>query len=415
MLNFIVCGQKIEKPECLYIASEQIEFVKLHFDFSESWNGLYKTVQFTQEEKTYSVFLGQETQECFLPSEIVCGKVAVSVFGYSESESEAVRATTVPAILHVRKSGFISSTSTPIPPTPDLYQQLLNALDEKANSIQDGADGEDGFSPVITTAQTETGAKITITDKTGTKTITLLNGTNGTDGANGENGADGISVTGSEINSNGQLIITLSNGQTLNAGTAKGSDGTDGTNGTNGKDGTNGTDGFSPVVTLTQTDAGAIISVTDADGTKTVNLYNGTNGADGTNGTNGTNGTDGVSVTNAEINSGGHLIITLSDTSTIDAGIVSSDTSASMTADEILTKIKGVDGAGSGLDADTLDGLHSTDFAGAAHTHTEYLTSGDITVDSEFSETSENPVQNKVVYAALGDISTILKSVTGVE
>jgi len=39
---------------------------------------------------------------------------------------------------------------------------------------------------------------------------------------------------------------------------------------------------------------------------------------------------------------------------------------ASYTAADILTKIKTVDGAGSGLDADLLDGLASTDFATAA-------------------------------------------------
>jgi hypothetical protein len=40
-----------------------------------------------------------------------------------------------------------------------------------------------------------------------------------------------------------------------------------------------------------------------------------------------------------------------------------------ITADSILTKIKTVDGAGSGLDADTLDGKHASDFAASGHTH----------------------------------------------
>ena len=40
------------------------------------------------------------------------------------------------------------------------------------------------------------------------------------------------------------------------------------------------------------------------------------------------------------------------------------------TAGEILTALLTVDGSGSGLDADTLDGLHSTAFAVASHTHT---------------------------------------------
>lgn len=42
---------------------------------------------------------------------------------------------------------------------------------------------------------------------------------------------------------------------------------------------------------------------------------------------------------------------------------------ASVTADEVLTMVKTVDGTGSGLDADTLDGMEATAFAAAAHTH----------------------------------------------
>ncbi len=45
---------------------------------------------------------------------------------------------------------------------------------------------------------------------------------------------------------------------------------------------------------------------------------------------------------------------------------------ASMTASEILTAIKTVDGASSGLDADLLDGSHAAAFSGTAHTHDAY-------------------------------------------
>ena len=51
------------------------------------------------------------------------------------------------------------------------------------------------------------------------------------------------------------------------------------------------------------------------------------------------------------------------------AGIEAGAT-ADQTAAEILTAIKTVDGAGSGLDADTLDGVQASGFATAGHTHT---------------------------------------------
>lgn len=60
------------------------------------------------------------------------------------------------------------------------------------------------------------------------------------------NGTDGVSVSNSEINSNGELILTYSNGQRSNLGVVVGADGKDGLNGADGKngiDGTNGVDG----------------------------------------------------------------------------------------------------------------------------------------------------------------------------
>lgn len=55
-----------------------------------------------------------------------------------------------------------------------------------------------------------------------------------------KDGRDGVSVTKAEIHDNGELILTLSDGVTLNAGVVKGEkgkDGVDGNPGTDGKDG----------------------------------------------------------------------------------------------------------------------------------------------------------------------------------
>lgn len=65
---------------------------------------------------------------------------------------------------------------------------------DKGDPGQDGAKGdpgEDGYSPVATVIQTETGATISITDKTGTTTATITNGQDGTDGQDGAPGQDG--------------------------------------------------------------------------------------------------------------------------------------------------------------------------------------------------------------------------------
>jgi hypothetical protein len=48
--------------------------------------------------------------------------------------------------------------------------------------------------------------------------------------------------------------------------------------------------------------------------------------------------------------------------------------SKDMSASDILAMLKTVDGTGSGLDADTVDGKHASSFALVDHTHSEYAT-----------------------------------------
>lgn len=62
---------------------------------------------------------------------------------------------------------------------------------------------------------------------------------------------------------------------------ADGAPGKDGKDGAPGKDGNIGADGFSPSVTVTQTESGAIITVTDKDGTTTATIESGAPGKDG--------------------------------------------------------------------------------------------------------------------------------------
>lgn len=88
-----------------------------------------------------AVYLGTDGTSCLLPSELHAGAVRMSVFGYDAENINGLRATTVPVTLNVRPSGFVGDGTDEVPPTPDLYAQLLQKLDEKAESIQNGADG----------------------------------------------------------------------------------------------------------------------------------------------------------------------------------------------------------------------------------------------------------------------------------
>jgi len=208
MIKFLVKEQNIETLEHEIIAADQIAFVKIHFVFDNSWKPLHKVVQFTQGAFTYNRLLGYDGTSCFLPSEITSGSVKMSIFGYDTASKETVRATTVIKSLNIRPSGFDGENSN-IPPTPDLYQQLLRKISEK------GKDGKSAYEIAV-----EYGFV-----GTETEWLESLKGVDGKDGVNGKNGCDGR---------NGVDGLPGKDGK----------DGADGVPGHNGADGKNGVDGI---------------------------------------------------------------------------------------------------------------------------------------------------------------------------
>ena len=213
MMKFLVKQQKIEVLEREIIASDQIAFVSVKFVFDGVWKTLHKVVQFTQCEETYNLVLGTEGTTCLLPAELHPGAVKMSLFGYDEESDTTLRATTVPVTLHIRPSGFVADGDTPIPPTPDLYTQLLKKLSE----MQTGANGKDGRSAY----------EIAIENGfvgTAAEWLESLKGKDGIDGKDGKDGADGL--PGKD-----------------------GTNGKDGLPGKDGRDGRDGKDGVSPDLT----------------------------------------------------------------------------------------------------------------------------------------------------------------------
>ena len=225
MMKFLVKQQKIEALEREVIASDQIAFVSVKFVFDGTWKTLHKVVQFTQCEETYNLVLGIDGTTCLLPSELHPGAVKMSLFGYDAESDTTLRATTVPVTLHIRPSGFVADGDTPIPPTLDLYTQLLKKLDEKAAGLQNG---KDGFSPKVKAEQMEFGVVITIVDADGETSATLHNGANGEKGTDGKS-AYQIAVEQGYQGSESDWLSSLK-GDKGNTG-AKGNPGQDGADG----------------------------------------------------------------------------------------------------------------------------------------------------------------------------------------
>lgn len=219
MMKFLVKQQKIEVLEREVIASDQIAFVSVKFVFDGVWKTLHKVVQFTQYEETYNLVLGTEGTTCLLPAELHPGAVKMSLFGYDAESDTTLRATTVPVTLHIRPSGFVADGDTPIPPTPDLYTQLL----KKLSGMQTGANGKDGRSAYEIAI--ENGFVGTVAEW-----LESLKGRDGIDGKDGLPGKDG------KDGADGLLGKDGTNGK-------------DGLPGKDGRDGRDGKDGVSPDLT----------------------------------------------------------------------------------------------------------------------------------------------------------------------
>ena len=182
---------------------------------------------------------------------------------------------------------------------PTIYVKDASITDDILNIIKsDGTSlsfaGGSATSPTIDVAEVENGYKLIITDITGTKEVIISNGEpgiqgepgpqgipgrDGADGQPGQPGADGFSpIATVESNSEGAVIsITDKNGTTT-------SQIYNGSNGLPGADGLDGQDGFSPTVEVTDTETGVLLTITDSTGTKTATINDGAQGIPGKDG-----------------------------------------------------------------------------------------------------------------------------------
>ena len=230
-----------------------------------------------------------------------------------------------------------------------------------------GTNGADGLTPSIGEngnwwiGATDTGVKAAATD-----------GADGKDGADGTNGVDGRTPQ-LKIGDDNLWYVSYDNGQNweslnvkatgeMGATGAKGEQGIQGVQGEKGDKGDQGEQGIQGVQGEKgdkgdqgeKGDAGAD-GASGQNGTNGINGKNGVNGQDGQNGQDGKDGQDGAAgrgIDNAMIDNDGYLILTMTDGTTINAGLVR-DTSAvankeandSATAKSLATAAVGLSGA----------------------------------------------------------------------
>ena len=134
MIKLVVNGQNLYRYSTREIlADDSVDFIELEFEFSSEWEGMEKTAQFIQGEKVYSVILVDD--KCYLPTELTEGSFFITVFGYAGERRGTTRK--LQEVLY--DSGF-GQGEVPVPPTPDLYTQLMVKIDEAVKEAQGYSD-----------------------------------------------------------------------------------------------------------------------------------------------------------------------------------------------------------------------------------------------------------------------------------
>ena len=182
----------------------------------------------------------------------------------------------------------------------DRFDAVGNSIEKRVLSIQDGRDGANG-----------TDGRDGKDGKSGRDGLKGDRGVDGQAGRDGVDGVDGISVVNAQIDFDGSLVITLSDGRELNVGEVVSQDiaekikviSTMSTNGAVGiKD--EGTSISTGVKTINF--VGAAVTATNSGDDVTVNVSSGTGTVTSVGGTGGT----GISITGSPITTSGTLTIT---------------------------------------------------------------------------------------------------------
>lgn len=194
-LLFEVKGQYIVRLDSIEPVAKCRNLYKAQFQFkTDEWTGT-KTALFVQGEYSKSVIL-DENGVCEIPWEFFDSDN--TTFGYvSVYCGDLVTANRV--VVDIVKSGYQESDAS-VPPSPDVYQQLMKLAEdtkEIAQSVRDDADncvfdGEEGYSPKVSLTEELDGVTVTVQNKDVQQSAKVKNGKDGKPGKNGDPGADGI-------------------------------------------------------------------------------------------------------------------------------------------------------------------------------------------------------------------------------
>lgn len=240
MLYCNVSGQTLTRAKPITeMVRDSRGYIYCAFEFSDDWDGATRHAIFSGADAHYIIIL--ENDQCLVPWEVTdLPSFAVSVVGY---KGEDVRITTNIITVTLRDSGYVDG-ETPSEPTPDVYAQLTNMVQEAidtADSVR--ADADAG---VFDGEQGPMGPQGPVGPQ-GIQGEQGPQGERGEQGIQGEQGPQGI----------------------------QGERGPQGDVGPQGPQGPQGEPGVSPSAKVERIENGALITVTDGAGTTTAEIKDG--------------------------------------------------------------------------------------------------------------------------------------------
>lgn len=184
--------------------------IPLTFCFSPDWDNLSKIACFKTAWAAVDVALTDDSTT--IPADVLTTAGEMLYIGvYGALSDGTVAIPTVWVNAGTIRRGAMPSGVDPSEPTPSWVaqvQQIASDAMDTANEVKaeadagefDGEPGEDGYSPSATVTQTEDGAIITITDKSGTTTAEVKNGETpsvAVESVNGKTGA--VEIDASDV------------------------------------------------------------------------------------------------------------------------------------------------------------------------------------------------------------------------
>lgn len=141
-ITFSVVNQKIRRTDSLAVVADSQNYLYAKFNFETyQWSGLTKTALFRAgtSGQVYEMIL-EDDDTCEVPHEVLTEGdkyVYVSVFA-----GELVTANV--AKVFVQRSGYWSDAESSSDPTPSVYQQILDKLDETKQYVDTKTQNIDG-------------------------------------------------------------------------------------------------------------------------------------------------------------------------------------------------------------------------------------------------------------------------------